>query len=128
MKTKCHRIFTEDSQNLQRYNHTIYAYVHLYNSNELRCRVREILLRVEKLRPVLKRTEQGKSTVKICFICTVVSNVNKVVNCFVGVFNLCNCVVGYYYIIEYYLKSIFACISSNIFPTSPRNVVLVHMT
>ncbi len=52
--------------------------------------VRELLLRVEKLQPArLKRTEHGKNTIKICFICTVVSNikVNKAVNCFFGVFN-----------------------------------------
>ncbi len=30
-------------------------------------------------------------------------------------------------VLEYYFKSIFACILSNIFPTSPRNVVLVYM-
>ncbi len=40
--------------------------------------VREILLRVEKLRPDrLKRTEHGKNTVKIFFICTVVRNINR---------------------------------------------------
>ncbi len=45
--------------------------------------VREILLRVEKLQPDrLKRTEHGKNTVKVFFICTVVSNINgnKAVN------------------------------------------------
>ncbi len=45
--------------------------------------VREILLRVEKLQPDrLKMTEHGKNTVKIFFICTVVSNINdnKAVN------------------------------------------------
>ncbi len=52
--------------------------------------VREILLRVEKLRPArLKRTEHGKNIFKMFFICTVVSNikVNKAVHCFVGVFD-----------------------------------------
>ncbi len=49
-----------------------------------------LLLRVKKLRPArLKRTEHGKNTIKIWFICTVVSNINfnKAVNCFVGIFN-----------------------------------------
>ncbi len=32
MKTKCHRIVSEDSQNLQRYIHIINSYIHLYNS------------------------------------------------------------------------------------------------
>ncbi len=34
---------------------------------------------MEKLQPArLKRTEHGKNTVKICFICTVVSNIKLI--------------------------------------------------
>ncbi len=32
MKTKCHRIVSEDSQNHQRYIHIIHSYINLYNS------------------------------------------------------------------------------------------------
>ncbi len=32
MRTKCHRIISEDSQNLQRYIRIINSYIHVYNS------------------------------------------------------------------------------------------------